>query len=195
MAASADKGETGIDMADELIERKLSLRFDQLDTDSDGYLTEADFHALAQRLIAAFGIEQDSPKAQAVLDGQIAYWDSLVERADVDSDGRVDRGEFVAALGRALENGEFDAVFRPEVSSIVELADVDGDGHADLDEFVTALRAMGVAEDDSRRLFPAADADGDGRISVQEWVALGREFYTSTDADAVGSRLLGRVPA
>ncbi|MGI5818772.1 MAG: EF-hand domain-containing protein [Armatimonadota bacterium] len=130
--------------------------FTRLDTDGDGYLTEAEVLEAGPRQRRA---EDGQQRGQ--VDPQ-ARWQRMIEQWDADGDGQISREEFRG------QDHAFDRL------------DADGDGFLTEDEALAAGPRQQRAEDGQQRgqVDPQArwqrmieqwDADGDGQISREEF--------------------------
>lgn len=100
----------------------------------------------AAPLVFAGGGERDFARAPA----------ELVARFDLDGDGRVDEGEYVAYLMRGFH-----------------ARDRDGNGVLEGDELPPGARPLSADGNEARlrRQFRRQDADGDGRLDARELLA------------------------
>ena len=91
----------------------LARRFAFLDIDGNGVWQRAGYQRLTRRLCATFGHPADSAAGQAVAMGQRALFDALPSHMDANGDQEITRDEFIAALGRTVEDRPgFDAAVR-----------------------------------------------------------------------------------
>ncbi|MDT0454615.1 EF-hand domain-containing protein [Streptomyces sp. DSM 41527] len=158
-------------MISDALRAEYEHRFSTYDTDGDGYLTAQDFTERARVLTEAVGEPADSAKAQALRAGMRNTFDELAALADVDSTGRLDREQFVAAFARAGASGMIGKVVGPSVAATVALADADGDGVVSLADFTAVHRAAGYSAAQAKAAFAALDEDGDGQLLVAAWQA------------------------
>ncbi|MFD5420943.1 EF-hand domain-containing protein [Streptomyces sp. NPDC127069] len=180
-------------MTVDLLRRKFEHRFDLLDTDHDGYISQADFTALADRLIHGTGEPDRSPKSRALRDSKAHYWKSLTELVAADGSGRVSREAFATGLGRCPDTSRISDMVRPSIEADLALADRNDDGTVDIAEFTSLYQAIGVPGTEAEEIFRVLDRDGDGALTVDEWLTSAMEFFTSTDSTAPGNRILGRI--
>ncbi|MEU8431522.1 EF-hand domain-containing protein [Streptomyces sp. NPDC029216] len=177
----------------DVLRRKFAHRFDLLDTDRDGYVTEADFAELADRLLEGAGEPTSSPKARALRDAKAHYWRTLTELVPADHSGRITKDAFAAALAGSTDPQRISHMVRPSIEADLALADRNDDGIVDSDEFITLYASIGVPAAEAQEAFRTLDRDGDGRLTLDEWLKTAMEFFTSTDPTAPGNRILGRV--
>ncbi|MCX5193322.1 EF-hand domain-containing protein [Streptomyces sp. NBC_00249] len=180
-------------MTADLLRRKFEHRFDLLDTDRDGYISQADFTALADRLIAGVGEPADSPKSRALHDSKAHYWTSMTRLVPAEGGGRVSRDAFVTGLAQSPDRSKISDMVRPSVEADLALADRDDDGVVDMSEFKKLYGAIGVPAAEAEEIFRTLDRDGNGELTLDEWLEAAMEFFTSTNASAPGNRILGRV--
>ncbi|MFI8825176.1 EF-hand domain-containing protein [Streptomyces sp. NPDC053431] len=180
-------------MTTDLLRRKFQHRFDLLDTDRDGYIAEEDFAALAEQLVAAVGEPADGPKVRALRASKAHYWTSLSRLVPTDESGRISREAFVAGLAQSPDPKQVSAMVRPSVEADLALADTDDDGVVDVSEFTRLYRSLGVPESEAAEIFRILDRDDDGELDLDEWLTAAMEFFTSTDPEAPGNRILGHV--
>ncbi|MDI3417476.1 EF-hand domain-containing protein [Streptomyces luteolus] len=180
-------------MSEDLLRRKFEHRFNLLDTDHDGYITEADLTALGDRLIAHLQEPPTSPKSRSVADSRTHYWRCLSRLAAPDADGRVSKDAFVAGLAASADSPRVREMVHPSIKADLALADRDDDGVVDIDEFTTLYTAIGVPTGQARDIFRVLDRNGDGSLDLDEWLEAADEFFTATDSTAPGNHILGRV--
>lgn len=178
-------------MIDDLLRRKYEHRFDLLDTDHDGYIEEADFTELGNRLLRGLGEPTTSAKGRAIRESKAYYWLSV--KRIVGSDGRVSKEDFVNALAGARDPRLISDMVRPSIQADLALADRNDDGVVDIEEFTTLYQAIGIPGPDAQRNFHLLDRDGDGALTLDEWLTAAVEYFTSTDAAAPGNQILGKV--
>lgn len=181
-------------MPTDLHNRKLSLRFQLIDTDGNGYVEQADYDTMAMELAAAFGHQPDSPQALQVRDRYLMLWRALRSRADADGDERITRQEFVdSILDIIVERADgFNRHIAPIAQSILDMADLDGDDRLTEAEFRTLFGVWGVPDSDAGEAFDMLDGKGSGYLERAELVSAIQEFYCSPDPDARGNWIYGR---
>lgn len=133
-------------VTDEELFQTLDL-FDRLDSDGDGFVTEADFDAHRGRMAFTFLAHRaDDDNDGAVT---VAEWDAWFEARDGNDDGVLDEDDF-ADRGRRAR--------RPH-AGFAEALDADGDGE--------------VTRADLTALAAKYDADGDGVVESDELPEVG----------------------
>ncbi|MEV4312099.1 EF-hand domain-containing protein [Actinocrispum sp. NPDC049592] len=178
-----------------LLERKYAKRFEMLDADGSGVVDRTDFEMLAERLIDGLGVTPGSPKAERVRNGYLELCDQLMRIADGDGNGEIDRTEFITAMTRmAGDRAGFKRIIEPLARLNLSLCDADGDGNLNELEFGSLLRMFNATTmDEASRIFVRLDTSGDGYLSLEEILEALCEFYISTDPDAPGNQLFGRI--
>ncbi|MFI0977805.1 EF-hand domain-containing protein [Streptomyces sp. NPDC021093] len=179
-------------MADDLLQRKYTLRFHQLDASGDGVLSRADLAALAQRVIATAGEAPTSAKAEAVRRADDGYWQAVAALAGVGEDGRISLEQFVDALSAANDQHRLMDFAAPAITAHAALADRNGDGVVDLQEYRSVYTGLGADDATIEASFRQLDVNGDGVVTLDEWLASATDFYTSTDPHAPGNLILGQ---
>lgn len=161
-------------------------RFSLLDADRNGVLEEADFTALAARIVAELGEDAGSAAARAVHAGHLAFWEGLRQAG---SGGDAVTFEEYA---RAVASPEwFDAHGMPYAESVADICDRDRDGRISPEEFTKAMTAIGFAAAAVAELFAAFDRDGNGYLDRDEWVAGIRGFYVGEGAQTTDVLVAG----
>jgi Ca2+-binding EF-hand superfamily protein len=174
----------------QVLQHRIDTTFAHYDVDGNGVIELADFYALADRLLRAFGEPAASERGRELVEAYDRFWDVLVEHCDTDRDGRISPREYRGAMVVAfVDGGAFDVVFPEIAASLLDIADTNGDGRVDAAEFGVLLKARGLSEAECGLAFTHLDADGDGAISVQEYVAAVKDYYTNPAQDTPGSWL------
>ncbi|KAL0432143.1 UNVERIFIED_CONTAM: Calcium-dependent protein kinase SK5 [Sesamum latifolium] len=95
---------------------------------------------------------------------------ALMEAADVDNNGTIDYGEFLAATlhMNKIEREE-------NLAAAFSFFDKDGSGYITIDELQQACKDFGIAEAHLDDMIKEADTDNDGRIDYGEFAAMMRE--------------------
>ena len=172
----------------------LARRFAVLDIDGNGVWQRADYQRLTRRLCETFGHPADSAAGQAVAMGQRALFDALLSHMDADGDQEITRDEFIAALGRAIEDRPgFDAAVRTAADALVQAADQDGNGALDAGEYARLAAAYGARADEAAQAFGRLDRDRNGMVDIAELALAISQFFTSRDAGAYGNLAFGHL--
>ncbi|KAL0365816.1 UNVERIFIED_CONTAM: Calcium-dependent protein kinase [Sesamum radiatum] len=95
---------------------------------------------------------------------------ALMEAADVDNNGTIDYGEFLAATlhMNKIEREE-------NLAAAFSFFDKDGSGYITIDELQQACKDFGIAEAHLDDMIKEADTDNDGRIDYGEFAAMMRK--------------------
>ncbi|MEU4746565.1 EF-hand domain-containing protein, partial [Actinosynnema sp. NPDC023658] len=156
-------------MSHELLDRKLTVAFGQMDLDGDGYIEKADVIALGMNTVAHFGIDPTSAQGQAVNRAFEGIWTALAEHFDTDGDGRISpdeyRAGFVASFG---DQTGYDSFFQPAVDAIISLGGSEQPDTLNLSEWRTIQAAYGTSQQEADEVFRLLDTDGSGLITRAE---------------------------
>lgn len=177
------------------LDRKIDVCFGHADQNGDGVLEQADTLATAARIIAYLGESFSSPKALALLVAIETFWGNISEAMDANHDGKVTRLEWREGMrqGFADDSTKFDEGLRPLAEAVFAICDRDNDGKVGPAEFAGFQKAFGTSPENSRIAFEKLDRDGNGFLEVEELLKAWREYYTSTDPEALGNWLYGDI--
>ncbi|MFI5531328.1 EF-hand domain-containing protein [Kitasatospora sp. NPDC051853] len=163
------------------------FRFGLLDADDSGVLERGDFELLADRVIAASGIEPGTAEALRVRAAYLTYWQGLYEQADSNGDGVVDFEEYSAVVH---DRAAFERYVRPYAEALVGAADRDGDGWVERERYVACMVATGFPAAGAEATFAELDPAGTGVVSGEQWLESIAGYYTG-EGYQVTDRLLG----
>lgn len=175
-------------MASELVRRKVALVFDAMDVDHDGFLTEADFEALADRWRATRDWTPGSAHAER-LAGLMTGWWAVLAASDLDHDDRVTLDEVLAV------NDGWDALAeanRATADTMFDAIDENADGRISAAEYRRLIGVWTGRDTDTSDIFPLLDGDGDGELSRAEFATLWSQFWSGDDSSQPGTWLFGR---
>lgn len=163
---------------------RLAARFDALDRDRDGAITQVDFDSLAQEILSSTGEPTTSKRARKLQEAARTFFEGLSVHTDLNMDGRIVKDEFLDAADISLRGNPrgFHEIARPWVEAIAAVADRDEDGLVTQMEWAVTLLALGIPEDLAERLPELIDEDGDGYISDKEILNVAVAFYTDENA-------------
>ena len=126
--------------------------------------------------------------------GQRALFDALLSHMDADGDQEITRDEFIAALGRTIEDRPgFDAAVRTAARTLLQVADQDGNGALDAGEYARLAAAYGARADQAARAFDRLDQDRNGMVDTAELALAISQFFTSRDPGAYGNLAFGHL--
>ncbi|WP_405365619.1 oxygenase MpaB family protein [Kitasatospora sp. NBC_00039] len=172
---------------------RLDRFFDQvLDQTGDGYLTAPDLQAMAHNVCWQLELTEGAEgRVRAAFDG---WWEQLRSTMDADGDGRIGRGEFVAATlaGCDRDPDYLERGLLPALRAVFTAADTDGDGTLDADEYRAVFGGPRVHPADLSHGFRQLDVDGDGTITEAEFLRGFTDYFTARSPSAAGTQLLGR---
>ncbi|MGB3444434.1 MAG: EF-hand domain-containing protein [Actinophytocola sp.] len=176
-------------MASELQRRKAAVVFRAMDVDTDGFLTESDFSALAARWTANRGLPPASPEAERLAAIMMGWWETLLAATDADADGRASIEEVMVVVdGLAADLAPVTAT----ATAMFEAIDADGDGRISGAEYRELIETWTGRPIDTDEVFGMLDGDGDGHLSQDEFVALWTEFWVGDNPNAAGTLVFGR---
>ena len=176
-------------MASELQRRKTAVVFGAMDVDTDGYLTESDFSALAARWTANRGLPPASAQARRLTAIMMGWWETLLAASDADGDDRVTLDEVLLVVdGLAADTAPVVAT----ADAMFEAVDADGDGRISSGEYREVIEAWTGQPADTDEIFGLLDGDGDGYLSRDEFAVLWTEFWAGDNPNAPGTWVFGR---
>ncbi|MFC5834560.1 EF-hand domain-containing protein [Nonomuraea insulae] len=167
---------------------RLQARFSLLDAAKTGHLRPEDFDRLAERVSNALGVEHDSDKARALVDGCRTYWKGLADTSGSEQDSVVTFEQFAAA---APDADHFDVYGQPYANALAALADRDDDGFIEPADFLACLTAIGFGLPQVKQLF--ARLSRNGRIATGDWQTAIKDYYVNASADTPGQLLTPRT--
>lgn len=173
-------------------ERNLAKAFSFLDAGGDGFLSEEDVTALAERVCQRFSLTAGEQRA-AIMAAVGVWWRQLEEDCPSDG-GRISREDFVKAT--VTGRGDPLAYFRNGLGSVsvvmAKAIDRDGDGLIELDEYASWFSVISLSREDVVAAFRRLDADDDGRITHAEFIEGTQQLMLSQDARDPGTSMLGK---
>ncbi|MFF7241701.1 EF-hand domain-containing protein [Streptomyces collinus] len=173
----------------------ISIKLDQLfgaaDTNNDGYVEWADYQRIVDRYLSTYKIDKRDRMAQALTVAYQMYWAELLRHAD--GNDRLSKEQFHHANRAAsVDTSRFNMV-EGLAHTIFDVMDTDGDNTISKAEFGKYLDVWNITDPAAMDAFQYLDTDGDGVISRHEFIRAVREFFYSSDLDAPGSLIFGRL--
>ena len=170
-------------MASDLQRRKLATVFAAMDVDADGYLTESDFAALANRWEQLRGAP-DETLSQVMM----GWWTVLLAASDLNRDNKVTFDEVLLVVDELPTMKE---AVTATADAMFAAADANADGKVSADEYRQMIEAWRGIPTDTDTIFPLLDDDGDGELSSSEFRELWYEFWAGDNASAPGNFTFG----
>ena len=113
-----------------------------------------------------------------------ALWQSLLNKADQDKDGKISKDELKAI---APQDGK-----GPNIDNLFKQIDTNADGYIDQSESKAALkkthRHKHHGMPNPADMFKEADKDGDGKVSIDEFKAMMPPDGSASDAESLFKR-------
>jgi Ca2+-binding EF-hand superfamily protein len=172
-------------MASDFQRSKVAGVFGAMDSDGDGYLTEHDFQALADRWVALRG----GGDHQRLVEIMLGWWATLRDTAGT---GQVRIDDVLAVVDRLAEMPE---AVTGTAEAMFEAVDENGDGRISKAEYRQLIEAWNGLETDTDEAFALLDLNHDGYLSRAEFTTHWTEFWAGDDPAAVGSWVFGLFPA
>jgi juvenile hormone diol kinase len=182
-------------MLTELKRLKFIKLFTIYDANDNGVLEKADFERIVKNLGNLRGWQSGTVEYDNLHDRYLFYWQSILELADQNHNGRVSLPEWLNYHEKMLGTKEQKDKYEKEVETIAALVcdvfDLDGDGKLNIEEWKQLFLVYNTPHVVVEEIFPKLDIDGDGFISKQEMQRLFHEFHFSDDQAAPGNLLFG----
>jgi Ca2+-binding EF-hand superfamily protein len=180
--------------AQDVIREKHGRAFDALDSDGDGRLETADYVALVDRFVKAYGLAAGDRHAGTLGAFFLLTWEELLRHANPGHDRTLNREQYIAAAQLVAVDTSRINVADGSGQVMFDCIDADGDEKIDREEFARYLRDVWqVKSPDAMDSFDKLDLDRDRFITRQEFLRAIHEYYFSTDPDAAGSGIFGRI--
>ncbi|MCO5558399.1 hypothetical protein L7F22_011980 [Adiantum nelumboides] len=131
--------------------------FSKFDRDGDGSLTELELGSLLRSL----GLKPNKQQLE-----------SLLYRADTNSNGLIEFQEFVDLLAPELSSKDTRPYSEEQLKNLFRAFDRDGNGYITAAELAHSMARLGHAltANELSEMIKEADTDGDGQISYPEFV-------------------------
>ncbi|MFD7463587.1 EF-hand domain-containing protein [Streptomyces tendae] len=164
---------------------RVQLVFSLFDADGNGYLEQADFDLMSDRVVAAVPAADDAVKER--LNASFGrYWDTLLTELDANGDGRISPEEFTSVV---LNPQRFDSAVDEFAEALAAMGDPEGDGLVARPEFVALMLAIGFERRNVDTLFDAFGPDEGDRIRVATWADGIRDYYRPEKSGIPGDHL------
>lgn len=120
-------------------------------------------------------------------------WDGLRKAADTDSDGTINKDEWIKLWDDYAQNPEKAAEwYKIYAKCIFQLIDAGSDGSIDDQEFTNFYENFGISKDGSLESFKKVAA-GKKKVTWEEFEVLFKEYFISDDVNAPGSYIFGQI--
>ncbi|MBQ0964089.1 MULTISPECIES: EF-hand domain-containing protein [Streptomyces] len=164
---------------------RVQLVFSLFDADGNGFLEQADFDLMSDRVVAAVPAADDAVK-ERLRASFGRYWDTLLTELDANGDGRISPEEFTSVV---LNPQRFDSAVDEFAEALAAMGDPEGDGRVARPEFVALMLAIGFERRNVETLFDAFGPDEDDRIRVATWADGIRDYYRPEKSGIPGDHL------
>ena len=172
---------------------KFVKMFNTFDVDNNGYVEQADYERIVEKLALSLKIDVGSAQYQGLRAKYMDNWEQTATM-DKDGDGKVDVDEWLADCEATVGSPEqYNELIVAVANQVFDLLDLDGDGEVSSDEYATWLCAHGGSRAAAAEAFTKLDLNGDGHISREEMKILLNDFYFSDDPEAPGTWLFGNL--
>ena len=175
-----------------LITQKMTVWFNMVDRNKDGFLTGHDFEIAQSSWNSLFDHEPDSPLAQKISGYWLNMWEGL-KAVDTDQDGKVSLEEFLSAMVFARQSPDYAGTVMSWAQTTIDAFDTDHDGAISLSEWKRIYEVNGLSEELADRTFSMLDGDGDGLLSPSEYLQRVNEFTFAEEMDAPGNHFYGII--
>lgn len=120
-------------------------------------------------------------------------WDGLRKAADADSDGTINKDEWIKLWDDYAHNPDKAAEwYQLYAKCIFQLIDAGNDGSIDDQEFSNFFENFGISKDKSLEYFKKIAGDKT-KVTWEEYLPLFKEYFTSDDGNAPGSHVFGQI--
>ncbi|MFZ4815367.1 MAG: EF-hand domain-containing protein [Phototrophicaceae bacterium] len=176
----------------ELISKKMTVWFNMVDRDKDGFLTGHDFEMAQESWNSLFDHQSDSPLYQKISGYWLNMWEGL-KQVDADQDGKVTLDEFLNAMDFARQDAGYADIVMGWAQTTIDAFDTDQDGAISLSEWKRIYEINGLSEELAERTFVILDGDGDGLLSPTEYLGRVNEFTFAEEIETPGNHFYGII--
>uniref|UniRef100_A0A5S6Q8T3 EF-hand domain-containing protein n=1 Tax=Trichuris muris TaxID=70415 RepID=A0A5S6Q8T3_TRIMR len=153
-----------------------------------------DFYLITKRVGSLYGA--DSEQMTLTRNTMKPLWNKLVALTDINNDKKIQLTEWCELLKQSSLNPKVENDWINEYMEFMfKLFDVSCDGKLDLPEFVDGMKTCGLDEESAREAFKLMTKNEDDcTISYDRFTSLWREYFFSSDREALGNHLFGELP-
>jgi Ca2+-binding EF-hand superfamily protein len=174
--------------------QKIKKLFQFWDIDNNGYLEQADYVQLAERVAAERGWASGSTETASAYNALMASWGQIAQFADTDHNAQITPKEWTAFCTAMVQDSATYRIAGMELMmALFSAVDTDGDGQLTLDDFKMWFRIYKADESEAEAAFARIDTDGSGKLSIDELILAVDDFYHSDDPESPGNYLFGEL--
>ncbi|XP_026322731.1 calexcitin-2-like [Hyposmocoma kahamanoa] len=164
-----------------------------IDVNKNGTIDKNDFLVTMRNVAKKRGYNPGDIIYKFMEDMLDLVWDGLIKAADADSDGTINKDEWIKLWDEYSKKAEkADEWYQLYAKCIFQLIDAGSDGSIDDQEFADFFENFGISKDKSLESFKKA-AGGKNKVNWEEYFTLFKEYFTSDDVNAPGSCVFGQI--
>jgi hypothetical protein len=175
-------------MASDFQRAKVAGVFDAMDANGDGFLEEADFHALTDRWIGIRGCTPGSEDHSRLTSIMMGWWAALLAASDTNRDNKITLEEVLRVVDQL---GAMTSTVNETAHAMFEAIDADADDRISPAEYRQLIETWNGRETNTDEIFPLLDLDADGYVTKAEFAELWREFWAGDDQESPGTLVFG----
>jgi len=161
-----------------------------LDYDKDGKVSREDHQSLAERAVAAGGIDPGSKQARQIHTKINQSYDDLF--ACIKNGEPATYEEVVDSLYARID--EFKRCIHQNTHAFFDMIDSNADGMIQLSEFRQYYYIFGLKAVEADQVFKMIDTDGDGVIDRNEFIDFVLKFFFLEDESHPSKNYVGILP-